>query len=106
MKYDFTIQPMPVRIPGIEAGNDVEAQEKLQEMMDSQTDRILEAVRQSRWTVTLVRQSETYIGTDTARLASLANPGAETPSRPDPGVEATKRSEARTDGMLEQDLFA
>ena len=35
MKYDFTIQPMPVRIPGIEAQNDVEAQEKLQEMMDS-----------------------------------------------------------------------
>lgn len=105
MKYDFTIQPMPVRIPGIEAGNDVEAQEKLQEMMDSQTDRILEAARQSRWTVTLVRQSETYIGTDTARLASLANHGTETP-RPDPGVEATKRSEARTDGMLEQGLFA
>ena len=101
MKYDFTIQPMPVRIPGIEAGNDVEAQEKLQEMMDSQTDRILEAVRQSRWTVTLVRQSETYIGTDTARLASLANHGTETPSRPDPGVEATERSEARTDGDLE-----
>ena len=91
MKYDFTIQPMPVRIPGIEAENDVEAQAKLQEIMNSQTDRILEAVRQSRWTVTLVRQSETHIGT-------------EAPSRPDPGVEATEKSEARTDGDLE-DLF-
>ena len=87
MKYDFTIQPMPVRIPGIEAANDVEAQGKLQEIMDSQTDRILEAVRQSRWTVTLVRQSEMLIGTETPR--------------PDPGVEATERSEARTDGDLE-----
>ena len=87
MKYDFTIQPLPVRIPGIEAENDVEAQGKLQEIMDSQTDRILEAVRQSRWTVTLVRQSETHIGTETPR--------------PDPGVEATKRSEARTDADLE-----
>lgn len=87
MKYDFTIQPMPVRIPGIEAENDVEAQGKLQEIMDSQTDRILEAVRQSRWTVTLVRQSEMLIGTETPR--------------PDPGVEATERSEARTDGDLE-----
>lgn len=101
MKYDFTIQPMPVRIPGIEAGNDVEAQEKLQEIMDSQTEKILEAVRQSRWTVTLVHQSETYIGTDTARLASPANPGMETLSRPDPGVEATEKSEARTDADLE-----
>lgn len=100
MKYDFTIQPMPVRIPGIEAGNDVEAQEKLQEMMDSQTDRILEAVRQSRWTVTLVHQSETWIGTGTAQLAAPTIPGAETP-RPDPGVEATEKSEARTDGDLE-----
>lgn len=88
MKYDFTIQPMPVRIPGIEADNDVEAQGKLQEIMDSQTDKILEAVRQSRWTVTLVRQYETHIGT-------------ETPSRPDPGVEATEKSEARTDDDLE-----
>lgn len=92
MKYDFTIQPMPVRIPGIEAANDVEAQGKLQEIMDSQTEKILEAVRQSRWTVTLVHQSETYIGTEAPR--------------PDPGVEATEKSEARTDDVLEQDLFA
>lgn len=99
MKYDFTIQPMPVRIPGIEAANDVEAQGKLQGIMNSQTDRILEAVRQSRWTVTLVHQSETYIGTDTARLASSANSGMEPPSRPDPGVEATEKSEARTDDL-------
>lgn len=106
MKYDFTVQPMPVRIPGIEAGNDVEAQAKLQEIMDSQTDRILEAVRGSRWTATLVRQYETHIGTDTARPASPANHGMETPSRPDPGVEATEKSEVRTDDMLEQDLFA
>lgn len=92
MKYDFTIQPMPVRIPGIEAGNDVEAKGKLQEIMDSQTEKILEAVRQSRWTVTLVHQSETHIGMKTPVL--------------DPGVEATERSEARTDDVLEQDLFA
>lgn len=106
MKYDFTIQPMPVRIPGIEAANDVEAQGKLQEMMDSRTDKILEAVRQSRWTVTLVRQYETRIGTDTARLATPTIPRPEAESRPDPGVEATVKSEARTDDVLEQDLFA
>lgn len=90
MKYDFTIQPMPVRIPGIEADNDAEAQRKLQDIMDSQTDKILEAVRQSRWTVTLVHQSETYIGTSTA----------------DMGVEATEKSEARTDDILDENLFA
>lgn len=87
MKYDFTIQPMPVRIPGIEAENDAEAQGKLQEIMNSQTDRILEAVRQSRWTATLVCQYETHIGMETPR--------------PDPGVEATEKSEARTDDDIE-----
>lgn len=99
MEYDFTIQPMPVRIPGIKAENDVEAQGKLQKIMDSQTEKILEAVRQSRWTATLVRQSETYIGTGTARLATPTIPRPETESTVDPGVEATKRSEARTDDL-------
>lgn len=101
MKYDFTIQPNPVRIPGIEAENDVDAQRKLQDIMDNQTDRILEAVRYSRWTTTLVHQSETYIGTDTAKL----DPGMVVPSRLDPGVEATRQSEARTDDVLEENLF-
>lgn len=100
MKYDFTIQPMPVRIPGIEAKNDAQARDMLQEIMDSQTDRILEAVRQSRWTVTLVQSGEMYIHEPDS------NPDTETPSRPDPGVEATEKSEARTDDVLEQDLFA
>lgn len=95
MRYDFTIQPMPVRIPGIEAKNDAQARDMLQEIMDSQTDRILEAVRQSRWTVTLVQQSETYISSSTYDL----------------GVAATEQSEAKLDDekkddVLEQDLFA
>ena len=54
MKYDFTIQPNPVKIQGIEAASDVEAQGKLRKMMEEQADSILDAVRKSRWTVTLV----------------------------------------------------
>ena len=86
---------MPVRIPGIEAANDNEAREKLQGIMDSQPGKILEAVRQSRWTVTLVQQSETYISSSTYDL----------------GVAATEQSEAKLDDekkddVLEQDLFA
>lgn len=95
MKYDFTIQPMPVRIPGIEAANDNEAREKLQGIMDNQTESIMAALRQSRWTVTLVQQSETYISSSTYDL----------------GVAATEQSEAKLDDekkddVLEQDLFA
>lgn len=100
MKYDFTIQPNPVRIPGIEAENDVQASNRLQDIMDTQTDRVLEAVRHSRWTVTLVRTEETYIHTEYPDTAT----DTETPI-PDPGVEATEKSEARTDNVLEENLF-
>lgn len=89
MKYDFTIQPNPVKIQGIEAASDVEAQGKLRKMMEEQADSILDAVRKSRWTVTLVQQYETYMPTSTEDL----------------GVASTAQSEARTDNVLEENLF-
>lgn len=89
MKYDFTIQPNPVKIQGIEAASDVEAQGKLRKMMEEQAGSILDAVRKSRWTVTLVQQYETYMPTSTEDL----------------GVASTAQSEARTDDALEENLF-
>lgn len=89
MKYDFTIQPNPVKIQGIEAASDVEAQGKLRKMMEEQADSILDAVRKSRWTVTLVQQYETYMPTSTEDL----------------GVASTAQSEAKLDDALEENLF-
>ena len=89
MKYDFAIQPNPVKIQGIEAVSDVEAQGKLRKMMEEQADSILDAVRKSRWTVTLVQQYETYMPTSTEDL----------------GVASTTQSEAKLDDALEENLF-
>ena len=89
MKYDFTIQPNPVKIQGIEAASDVEAQGKLRKTMEEQADSILDAVRKSRWTVTLVQQYETYMPASTEDL----------------GVASTAQSEAKLDDALEENLF-
>lgn len=67
----------------------MEAQGKLRKMMKEQADSILDAVRKSRWTVTLVQQYETYMPTSTEDL----------------GVASTAQSEAKLDDALEENMF-
>lgn len=55
MTYTFTIQPDPIRINGVEAENDVEAEAKVRQMMDERRDEFARALMASRWRMVMVR---------------------------------------------------
>lgn len=66
MTYTFTIQPDPIRINGVEAENDVEAEAKVRQMMDERRDEFARALMASRWRMVMVRDCAEAIFAETA----------------------------------------
>lgn len=58
MKYDVIVQPDPIRVSGIEAENDTDAEAKVRVMMDEQRNEFARALMASKWRMTLTRSSE------------------------------------------------
>lgn len=75
MTYTFTIQPDPIRINGVEAENDVEAEAKVRQMMDERRDEFARALMASRWRMVMVRDCAE------ATFAETAPDSSETPSK-------------------------
>lgn len=55
MTYTFTIQPDPIRINGVEADNDVQAEAMVRQMMDESRDEFAKALMKSKWRMVMVR---------------------------------------------------
>ena len=55
MTYVFTIQPDPIRITGVEAENDVQAEAYVRQMMDEQRDDFARALMAGKWRMVMVR---------------------------------------------------
>lgn len=75
MTYTFTIQPDPIRINGVEAENDVEAEAKVRQMMDERRDEFARALMASRWRMVMVRDCAE------ATFVEPASDSSETPSK-------------------------
>lgn len=75
MTYTFTIQPDPIRINGVEAENDVEAEAKVRQMMDERRDEFARALMASRWRMVMVRDCAE------ATFVESAPDSSETPSK-------------------------
>lgn len=75
MTYTFTIQPDPIRINGVEAENDVEAEAKVRQMMDERRDEFARALMASRWRMVMVRDCAE------ATFVEPAPDSSETPSK-------------------------
>ena len=55
MTYTFTIQPDPIRINGVEADNDVQAEARVRRMLDEQREDFAKALMASKWRMVMVR---------------------------------------------------
>ena len=55
MTYVFTIQPDPIRITGVEAENDVQAEAYVRQMMDERREDFAKALMASKWRMVMVR---------------------------------------------------
>lgn len=75
MTYTFTIQPDPIRINGVEADNDVQAEAKVRMMLDEQRDEFAKALMASKWRMVMVRDCAE------ATFVETAPDSNETPSK-------------------------
>ena len=55
MTYVFTIQPDPIRITGVEAENDVQAEAYVRQMMDERRDEFAKALMVNKWRMVMDR---------------------------------------------------
>ena len=56
MTYTFTIQPDPIRISGVEAKNEEEAEAKVHEMLAERRDEFVKALMAGKWRMVLSRE--------------------------------------------------
>lgn len=75
MTYTFTIQPDPIRINGVEAENDVQAESKVRQMLDEQREDFVKALMASKWRMAMVRDCAE------ATFVETAPDSSETPSK-------------------------
>ena len=58
MTYTFTIQPDPIRINGVEADNDVQAEAWVRMMLDEQREDFAKALMASKWRMMTITRGD------------------------------------------------
>lgn len=56
MTYSFTIQPDPIRINGVEAKSEAEAEAKVHELLADQRDEFVAMLLAGKWRMALARE--------------------------------------------------